>query len=106
MSSLVLHKIGNARGRGNQPEGVTFAAKEVSPVAATELVGILDHDVEDRLEVECGAADALEYVRGRRLLFERFLRLVEEPHVLDRDHRLVGERLDELDLARRETCRL
>ena len=27
------------------------------------------------------------------------LHLVEQPHVLDRDHRLVGEGLDELDLA-------
>ena len=30
---------------------------------------------------------------GGFLLLERFLRLVEQPHVLDRDHRLVGERL-------------
>ena len=30
------------------------------------------------------------------------LRLVEQPHVLDRDHRLVGERLQQADLRRRE----
>ena len=32
------------------------------------------------------------------------LRLVEQPHVLDRDHRLVGEGLQQLDLVRRRTA--
>ena len=36
---------------------------------------------------------------GRGLLLERFLGLVEQPHVLDRDHRLVGEGLQQRDLV-------
>ena len=36
--------------------------------------------------------------RGRGLLLERLLGLVEQAHVLDRDHRLVGERLEQRDL--------
>ena len=39
-------------------------------------------------------------------MVERFLRLVEEPHVLDRDHRLVGENLEQLDLLLRERSNL
>ena len=46
-----------------------------------------------------------EDLRRRRLLLQRLgqlacarLHLVEQPHVLDRDHRLVGEGLDQLDL--------
>ena len=35
--------------------------------------------------------DDFEDFRRRRLPLERFLGLVEQPHVLDRDHRLVGE---------------
>jgi len=32
------------------------------------------------------------------LLLERLLRLVEQPHILDGDHGLIGESLDQLDL--------
>src|SRR5439155_6234751 len=39
-----------------------------------------------------------EYLTRRRLLFQRLLELLEQPHVLDRDHRLVGEGLQQLDL--------
>ena len=47
----------------------------------------------------------LKHLGGRRLLLQRLgefararLHLVEQPHVLDRDHRLVGEGLDQFDL--------
>ncbi len=60
------------------------------------------HDgVEDRLSI----AER----RGRRLLLQRFgqfararLHRVEQPHVLDGDHRLVGKGLDQFDLLLRE----
>ncbi len=42
--------------------------------------------------------DRVENVRGGSLSLEGLLRLVEQPDVLDRDRRLVGERLDKLDL--------
>ena len=44
----------------------------------------------------------LQTSAGRGLLRERLLRLVEEPNVLDRDDRLISERLQQLDLLRRE----
>ncbi len=50
-------------------------------------------------------ADDLEHVARRGLVFERFLKIVgalaqlaEQPRVLDRDHRLVGEGRYQLDL--------
>ena len=42
--------------------------------------------------------------RGRRLLLERLFRLVEQAHVLDGDHRLVGEGLEQRDLLVGETA--
>ena len=49
--------------------------------------------------------DDLQHLGGRGLLLQRLgqvararLHLVEQPHVLDRDHRLVGEGGDQLDL--------
>ncbi|HSF48818.1 MAG TPA: hypothetical protein VLA73_10700 [Burkholderiales bacterium] len=57
------------------------------------------------------ADDSQDLCRGR-LLFERFsnfsvarLELLEQPHVLDRDHGLGGEGLDQRDLLFRERPR-
>ena len=60
--------------------------------------------VEHRLHVGRRAADHPQDLRCCRLLLERFgelpvarLQLLEQPRVLDRDHCLVGERLQERD---------
>ena len=69
----------------------------------------LDQRLQHRFEIECGAADDLQHVRCRRLLPQRLgqlararLDLVKQTHVLDRDHGLVGEGGDQLDLFARE----
>ena len=72
-----------------------------------------DERVEHRLQIERRAADDLEHVGGGGLLLQRFgqivgalLHLVEQPHVLDRDHGLVGEGGDQLDLLVGERAHL
>ena len=52
------------------------------------------------------ARDHAQDFRDRRLLLQRFLRLVEQPHVVDRDRGLIGERLHERDLLLGEQPRL
>src|SRR5262249_16161310 len=59
---------------------------------------VLDQSVENGLKLEGRAADDLEHVGGGGLLLQRFAELVEQPRILDRDHGLVGETLDQLDL--------
>ena len=54
-------------------------------------------------DLERREADHLEHVGGRGLLLQRFAEfgcasLVEQPRVLDGDHRLVGEGRHQLDL--------
>ena len=58
--------------------------------------------VEDRLDVGLRLADHAQDLAGRRLLLQRFrqvaiarFQLREQAHVLDRDHCLVGERLQQ-----------
>ena len=58
-----------------------------------------------RLHVGGRTRDHAEDVAHRRLTLKRFhkvaishLRLVEKPHVLDRDHRLIGKGFEQLDL--------
>ena len=74
---------------------------------------ILQHRVEYRLKLAGRARDHLEDFGSRRLLVQGFreltrarLHLVEQPHVRDRDHRLVGEGLEQLNLGVREDARL
>src|SRR6202043_1101503 len=61
--------------------------------------------VEHRLQVEGRAADDLEHVAGRGLVFERFFEIAgalaqfaEQPRILHRDHRLRRKVLKERDL--------
>ena len=82
--------------------------KDHRPFSFAEPNGGLGHRIEHGLQIERRAADDLQHVGGRGLLLQRFgqvararLHLVEQPHVLDRDHGLVGEGLDEFDLALR-----
>ena len=65
--------------------------------------------IEHRLQVERRAADDLQNLGGRGLLRERLLdvagarlHFAKQARVLDRDRGLIGESLDELDLARRK----
>ena len=58
-----------------------------------------------RLQFARRARDDAQHLRGRGLLFQRlaqllrsFLHVVEQPHVLDGDHRLVGEGLNQFNL--------
>ena len=74
---------------------------------------VLDEGFQHGLEIERRAADHLEHFAGRRLLLQRLrqlavarLQLREQPHVLDGDHRLVGECLEEHDLLVGEGPRL
>ena len=76
-----------------------------SPIATTEPSRGLDDRIEYRLDVGWRTADDVEHVARGSLIFERLLQLsrarlhlLEQPHILDCDHRLVGEGRDELDL--------
>ena len=65
----------------------------------------LDDGVEHRLHVRGRAADDAEHLGCRRLMLQGFaqfrvalLEFFEQPHVLDRDHRLIGEGFEQSDL--------
>ena len=83
-------------------------AKQDPDPGRADVYGIRQHGLEHRFEFPGRAADDLKNLRSRRLLFQRLreiagarLHLVEQPHILDRDHRLVGKRLHQFDLPLR-----
>ena len=73
-------------------------------VGAAEARHRLHQRVENRLEIDGRAADDLEHVGGGGLLLQRLAKssvraqFLEQPRVLDGDHRLLGEVAHQLDL--------
>ena len=63
--------------------------------ASNRCLGAVEDAIEHRLRVGHRAADHLQHLGGRGLLLQRLLGLVEQPRVLDRDHGLVGEGLEQ-----------
>jgi hypothetical protein len=88
--------------------GAVVASQAYQPVISNQIdadqgarkkpLAALRYLVEDGSRVRDRTADHAEHFGRGLLLIERFLRLVEEPHVLDRDRRLVGERPQQGDL--------
>src|SRR5262249_14545493 len=76
----------------------TIIPKHDSVCRPAKIDGTADDRLKYRLNVSCRAADHLEHVSGGGLLLERFTKFVEQPRVLDGDHGLGGEVLDQFDL--------
>ena len=94
-------------------KAVSFAQPHDAVAGLAEPRRIRQHGLEHRLQLAGRAGDDAEHLRGRGLLLQRLgqlararLHLVEQPHVLDRDHRLVGEGGDQLDLLLAERLHL
>lgn len=72
-----------------------IAARD-QPLAAVEDF------LEDGLRNLHRIADDIQHFRRRCLPLQRVLRLAQQTHVLDRDHRLIGEILQQVDVLLRE----
>ena len=63
---------------------------------------IFGNRIQHWLNIRRRAGDDAQDLTRRRLLLQRLFELVEQPHVLDGDHGLVGEGFQQLDLRRGE----
>ena len=113
MGSLVSVKLRSLAGARHEPQGIALAQRDCAHVRSGQAHCGVDQRLQDGLKIEGRSADCLENIRCRGLLLQRLaevarpcLHLVEQADILDGDHRLVGEGLDQLDLARRERARL
>jgi hypothetical protein len=86
-------------------QGVAVPAKYIAKLGITNASGILQDRCEHGLEITRSGTDDLKHLGGGGLLLQSFgqfarslLLRLEQPHVFDRDHGLVGEGRDQLDL--------
>src|SRR5262249_33701171 len=84
---------------------VPLAESQHYVINTTNLCRALNDRIEHRLHIRRRAADDAEYLRRCRLMFQRlaqfriaFLDLLEQSHVFNCDHRLVGKSLQQCDL--------
>ena len=68
--------------------------------------GIFCNDIQYRLNIRRRAGDDAQDLARRRLLLQCLGEFLKQPHVLDGDHRLVGEGFEQLDLRRGEGAHL
>ena len=94
----VAHEVRGRPLRSQQAHRVAVGEVHRRHRRVAQLGGTLGDGLEHRLHVGRRARDHPQDFADRRLLLERFLRLVEQAHVLDRDRRLVGEGLHQRDL--------
>jgi hypothetical protein len=84
---------------------IVLRSKQRAEMGPAQVCGARQHGLEHRLQVARRAGDHAQDVRGCRLLFQCLcelararLQLLEQPRILDGDHSLVGECLEQLDL--------
>jgi len=70
---------------------VAMGEKQPAEVRVAQANRLLEDRLEYRLNVRRRSGNHAQDIGRGRLPFQRFLRLVEQAHVLDRDDRLVGE---------------
>ena len=75
-------------------------------VGVADARRLFKHRVEHRSEIAGRGIDGLQHLGGRGLPLKRFALFVQEPDVLNCDHRLVGEILDKLNLPLSEWSHL
>ena len=82
-----------------------FIKKQTCSICPANSYHLVQHDIENNLQLSRRAGDDLEHLRTCRLLLQRFRQLVaallrlEQPHVLDGNHHLVGKGRHQLDFA-------
>src|SRR5262245_65191329 len=104
-ASVDLEHIGGEAVMRDEMKELPVEPVDKTVLSLAEPRRALGDHVEHRLDVRERATDDAEHLASRGLVFERFgqvlrtrLHLVEQPHVLDRDHRLVSEGGNQLDL--------
>src|SRR6516165_2235541 len=97
--------LGVGCGGRHKAVDLALAYRNHCEIGAAKPDSRLDHCVEGRLHIGGRAADHVEHLAGRGLVFERLfevaragLQLAEQPRILDRDDRLVGKGAHQLDL--------
>src|SRR5215831_8922033 len=83
-------------------EGLAVEQIQGAACRAAVRARLFQYRLKDRLELTGRGVDDLQYLGRRGLLLQRLAQLGQQPRILDRNHRLVGEGAHQFDLPIRE----
>src|SRR5215472_2994741 len=86
----------------DRAEVLAVVEKQASEFGPAEGVRLVQDRVKHRRQIARRRIDDLQDLSGRGLLLQRLARLAEQSDVLDRNNRLVGEGLEQVDLRLRK----
>src|SRR5262245_25266709 len=98
MGPHVMAMVRRIPPRGKMLEKFSLGTRDGSHIRLTKAGGGFDQRIENRLQIECRAADDLEHVGGGGLLLQRLAQLVQQPGILDGYNGLRSEILDQRNL--------
>ncbi len=87
-------------------KSLALHTRDICPIGGTEPGSLFDQRLKYRLQIESRATDNLEHISRGRMTLKRLAQLVEQPRILDGDHGLSGEVLNQFDLLVREWTNL
>src|SRR6266571_855893 len=85
---------------------IVAGKKNAELLGGEQVLATIEDLVEYRRSIGHRLADHLQYLSGGGLLLERFLGLIEQSHVLDGDHGLVGKCSQEIRFLIRKSANL
>src|SRR5688572_31880290 len=88
------------------PKYIAIELADNGIIRLAQARGVFGHSIQYRLDLRRRTGDHAQNLARRRLLLQRLLEFVEQPHVLDCDDGLVGESFEQLDLRRIERTHL
>src|SRR5262245_35121342 len=91
---------------GGGMEQLAVVKQQMRKLGRANTAGVNEDRIEYGIEGAGGARDDLQDFRRGGLLCQRLAQLVEQAGILDCNHRLAGEALDQLDLLLRERSNL
>ena len=98
---MLLHKVDERRAdrrSGGEMHDTVLAPENHAGLRAAQAPRALHQGSEHRLQVEGRARNHLQHFGGGRLVLQRLLRVVEQAHVDEGNHGLLGEGLEQVDL--------
>src|SRR5262249_22198107 len=98
VTSHVLIELARLPMTRDVKKGRALGAADSRHIGLAKSGSRLHQRAKHRPEVKCRTADDFQHFRCRGLLLQRFAKLVEQASILDRNHRLLGEVGDKLDL--------
>src|SRR6476659_7490933 len=111
--SQIVYPFGYTPAAGGKTKRIALPQEDEGVIGLAEPRRRGEQRIEHCLQSESRPTDHLEHIGGRGLLLQGFgkitgarLHLLKQLHVLDRDHRLIGESLQKLDVLCRKCARL